>query len=295
MLNTLLEPLGYQYMTNAMIAAGLVGGVCAFLSAFLVLKGWSLMGDALSHSVVPGVAGAYALGLPFSLGAFFSGFLAAGSIFFIKSISSLREDAIIGLVFTTFFAAGMLMISLNPTSVDVQTIIFGNILAVDQYDLYQMLVIGGVSLAILLFIWKDLMLLFFDENQAASVGLSSVKLKIVFFALLSACTVASLQLVGAVLVIALVIIPGATAYLLTDRFGVMLALATSIGVISGLGGTYLSYFVDGVTGGLIVLTQAAIFTLAFLFAPKYGLLKMRFATKPHSISAPVSQLRKQDV
>ncbi|OLQ85291.1 metal ABC transporter permease [Vibrio panuliri] len=293
MFDLLLEPFAYQYMTNAMIAAALVGGVCAFLSAFLVLKGWSLMGDALSHAVVPGVAGAYALGLPFSVGAFFSGFLAAGSIFFIKSLSSLREDAIIGFVFTTFFAAGMLMISLNPTSVDVQTIIFGNILAVDSDDLQQMLIIGSVSLAILFFIWKDLMLLFFDENQAASVGLSAGKLKVVFFALLSACTVASLQLVGAVLVIALVIIPGATAYLLTDRFGVMLTLATVIGVVSALFGTYLSYYVDGVTGGLIVLTQAAIFIIAFLFAPNYGLLKARYSIQIKK--QPTEQWRERDV
>ncbi len=293
MFEFLTEPFNYEYMRNAFLASALVGGVCAFLSAFLVLKGWSLIGDALSHAVVPGVAGAYALGLPFSVGAFFSGFLAAASIYLLKSISRLREDAIIGFVFTTFFAAGMLMISLNPTAVNLQAVIFGNILMVSHEELYQMLAIGVVSLVLLSLFWKDFMLLFFDDNQAASVGISGWKLKVLFFALLSACTVASLQIVGAVLVIAMVIIPGATAYLLTDRFGRMIIIASAIGVVTSGLGTYLSYYIDGVTGGLIVLSQSFFFTCAFLFAPKHGILASKCSIKSSSFLK--KRLEEQDV
>ncbi|BCL71710.1 Chelated iron transport system membrane protein yfeC [Vibrio nigripulchritudo MADA3029] len=277
MLEYLLEPLSYQYMLNAIFASAIVGAVCAFLSAFLMLKGWSLIGDALSHSVVPGVAGAYALGLPYAVGAFFSGFLASISIAALKSLSHLKEDAIIGFIFTTFFAAGLLLISLNPTSINVQSIIFGNILSIGPEDLYQIVIISVVSLIVLGVLWKDLMLVFFDETQASAVGLSPVKLKILFFTLLSACTVASLQTVGAVLVIAMVITPGATAYLLTDRFGWLLVIATSIGLLSSGLGAYISYFLDGTTGGIIVLIQTVLFLLAFLFAPKYGLFSDRVA------------------
>jgi manganese/iron transport system permease protein len=277
MLEYLLEPLSYQYMLNAIFASAIVGAVCAFLSAFLMLKGWSLIGDALSHSVVPGVAGAYALGLPYAVGAFFSGFLASISIAALKSLSHLKEDAIIGFIFTTFFAAGLLLISLNPTSINVQSIIFGNILSIGPEDLYQIVIISVVSLIVLGVLWKDLMLVFFDETQASAVGLSPVKLKILLFTLLSACTVASLQTVGAVLVIAMVITPGATAYLLTDRFGWLLVIATSIGLLSSGLGAYISYFLDGTTGGIIVLIQTVLFLLAFLFAPKYGLFSDRVA------------------
>lgn len=259
-------------MQNAIISASLVGAVCAFLSTFLMLKGWSLIGDALSHAVVPGVAAAYALGLPYSVGAFISGFFAAAGIGLLRYISRLKEDAIIGFVFTTFFASGLLLISLNPTSVNVQSIILGNILSVSAADIWQMLSISLVSLCILLLIWKDLLLVLFDENQASAVGLSPTLLKLIFFTILSACTVASLHTVGAILVIAMVITPGATAYLLSDRFGIILIISVSIGLFSSAIGTYLSYFLDGATGGTIVTLQTILFFLAFFFAPKYGLL-----------------------
>ena len=214
----LLEPFTYGYMLNAMWVSALVGGVCAFLSSYLMLKGWSLIGDALSHSIVPGVAGAYMLGLPFSLGAFFSGGLAAAAMLFLNQRTKLKEDAIIGLIFTSFFGLGLFMVSLSPTSVNIQTIVLGNILAITPEDTLQLAIIGFVSLAILLVKWKDLMVVFFDENHARSIGLNPTALKIMFFTLLSASTVAALQTVGAFLVIAMVVTPGATAYLLTDRF-----------------------------------------------------------------------------
>jgi manganese/iron transport system permease protein len=268
----LLQPFNYEYMTKAIVISALVGGVCAFLSAYLMLKGWSLIGDALSHAVVPGVAIAYALALPYAIGAFISGLLAALAILWIKSISKLREDAIIGFIFTTFFALGLFIISLNPTSVDVQSIILGNVLGIDDNDVLQVGIIIAVCVLFLLLFWKDLLLVFFDESHAVSVGISPIRLKVLFFTLLSACVVAALQTVGAILVIAMVITPGATAYLLTDRFGRLVSIAVGLGVSTSAVGAYLSYFLDGATGGLIVFLQTVIFLLAFFFSPKYGVL-----------------------
>ncbi len=268
----MLEPFAYGYMTNAMWVAALVGGVCGFLSAYLMLKGWSLIGDALSHSVVPGVAGAYILGLPFALGAFLSGGLAAAAMLFLSNRTGLKTDTVIGLIFTSFFGLGLFLISIYPTSVSIQTITMGNILAISPGDTLQLILIGGVSAAVLLFLWKDLMVTFFDEAHARTIGLRPDLLKVVFFTLLSASTVAAMQTVGAFLVVAMVVTPGATAYLLTDRFPRLLALAATIGAATGFTGAYLSYFLDGATGGVIVLLQAACFALAFVFAPKHGLL-----------------------
>ena len=271
----MLEPFAYNYMTNAMWVSALVGGVCGFLSAYLMLKGWSLIGDALSHSVVPGVAGAYILGLPFALGAFLSGGLAAAAMLFLTNRTGLKTDTIIGLIFTSFFGLGLFLISIYPTSVSIQTITMGNILAISPEDTLQLVLIGGISAAVLLVLWKDLMVTFFDEAHARTIGLRPDRLKIVFFTLLSASTVAAMQTVGAFLVVAMVVTPGATAYLLTDRFPRLLSLAATIGAATGFCGAYLSYFLDGATGGVIVLLQTALFALAFLFAPKHGLLAAR--------------------
>ncbi|MGJ8555783.1 MAG: metal ABC transporter permease, partial [Sulfitobacter geojensis] len=229
MIDSLLQPFGYSYMVNAMWVSALVGGVCAFLSAYLMLKGWSLIGDALSHSVVPGVAGAYLLGLPFALGAFIAGGLAAGAMLFLSERSGLKVDVIIGLIFTSFFGLGLFIVSVNPMAVSIQTITMGNILAITPEDTLQLAIIGFVSLAILLAKWKDLMVTFFDETHARTIGLRTGLLKAVFFVLLSACVVAAMQTVGAFLVIALVVTPGATAYLLCDRFPRLIALSVSIG------------------------------------------------------------------
>jgi manganese/iron transport system permease protein len=275
MIETLLLPFQYNYMTNAMWVSALVGGVCAFLSVYLMLKGWSLIGDALSHSIVPGVAGAYMLGLPFALGAFAAGGLAAGAMLFLNQRSGLKEDAIIGLIFTSFFGLGLFMVSLSPMSVSVQTITMGNILAITPEDTLQLAIIGFVSLAVLLAKWKDLMVTFFDENHARSIGIKTGLLKVVFFTLLSACCVAALQTVGAFLVIAMVVTPGATAYLLTDRFPKLLMLSVAIGAVTSFVGAYLSFFLDGATGGLIVTLQTLLFLVAFFFAPKHGFLSAR--------------------
>ena len=275
MIETMLLPFNYHYMINAMWVSALVGGVCAFLSAYLMLKGWSLIGDALSHSIVPGVAGAYMLGLPFSIGAFFSGGLAAAAMLFLTQRTKLKEDAVIGLIFTAFFGLGLFMISLQPTAINIQTIVMGNILAVTPEDTIQLVIISLVTLAVMLVIWKDLMVTFFDESHARSIGLNPPLLRVIFFTLLAACTVAAMQTVGAFLVIAMVVTPGATAYLLTDRFSRLIIIAIAVGTLSSLIGAYLSFFLDGATGGVIVVLQTLVFLTAFFFAPKHGMLASR--------------------
>ncbi|WP_168175609.1 metal ABC transporter permease [Pseudomonas sp. PA15(2017)] len=272
---SLLEPFTYGYMVNAMWVSTLVGVVCALLSVYLMLKGWSLIGDALAHSIVPGVAGAYMLGLPFALGAFGAGTLAAGAMLFLNQRSKLKEDVIIGLIFSSFFGLGLFMVSLSPTSVNIQTIVLGNILAITPGDTLQLLLIAGITLAVLALRWKDLMVVFFDEHHARTIGLSPARLKAIFFILLSACTVAAMQTVGAFLVIAMVVTPGATAYLLSDRFERLLLMAACIGGLSSFIGAYASYFLDGATGAIIIVLQTGVFLLAFVFAPKHGLLAAR--------------------
>ncbi|WP_304504620.1 MULTISPECIES: metal ABC transporter permease [Bartonella] len=279
MMDWLVEPFSYDFMINAMWVSALVGCVCAFLSAFLMLKGWSLIGDALSHSIVPGVAGAYMLGLPFSLGAFFSGGLAATAMLFFNERTKLKEDTIIGLIFSSFFALGLFMKSLRPMAVSIDTIVLGNILAVSPVDIFQLALIGVVSLVILFIKWKDMMVTFFDENHARSIGINTKGLKILFFALLAASTVAAMQTVGAFLVISLVVTPGATAYLITDRFQRLIVLSVLIGILTSVVGVYLSYLIHAQTGGVIVLLQALLFALSFIFAPKHGFIAARLRAR----------------
>lgn len=275
MIETLLTPLEYNYMLKAIAVSGLIGGVCAFLSCFITLKGWSLMGDALSHSVVPGVAVAYAWGWPFAAGAFGTGLLAAVGMAFVKTKTRLREDAVIGVVFTAFFALGLFLISINPSSVDLRTIVFGNILGISDPDIMQVAIISAITLAVLGLKWRDLLLFCFDANQARAIGLNVTALHYTLLTLLSATAVAALQTVGACLVVAMLVTPGATAYLLTDRFGRMIGLATAMGVGTSLVGAYASYFFDGSTGGCIVTLQSILFVLALIFAPKHGLRAAR--------------------
>ena len=279
MMDLLLQPFNYGYMNNAMWVSALVGGVCAFLSAYLMLKGWSLIGDALGHAVVPGVALAYMIGLPFAFGAFISGGIAAGTMLFLSERSGLKIDVIIGLVFTSFFALGLFLISINPISVSVQTITMGNILAITPEDTLQLVLIGVVTLVVLLAKWKDLMVTFFDENHARSIGLNPGVLKAIFFTLLSASIVAAMQTVGALLVIAMVVTPGATAYLLCDRFPRLILVSVIIGSTTSFAGAYISFFLDGATGGIIICLQTIIFLLAFFFAPKHGYLAARLRAK----------------
>ena len=284
MISLLIEPFAYGYMTKAMVVSAMVGGLCAFLSAYLMLKGWSLIGDALSHSVVPGVAGAYMLGLPFALGAFLAGGLAAMVMLFLTERSGLKTDVIIGMIFTSFFGLGLFMVSLNPMAISVETITMGNILAITPEDTWQLVLIGGISIIVLLARWKDLLVVFFDDHHARGIGLNPLGLKVMFFAILSAAVVAAMQTMGAFLVIALVVTPGATAYLLADRFDRLLVISVAIGVSTSFLGAYASYFLDGATGGVIVTLQLLIFILVFIFAPKHGRLAQLKLAKSQSIS-----------
>ncbi len=276
-MSLLLEPFAYDYMRTALWVCALVGAVCGLLSGFVILKGWSLLGDALSHAVVPGVAIAYVLGLPFALGAFTSGLLAAGAMSFVKLKTPVREDAVIGVVFTAFFALGLLLISLFPAGLDLKTIIFGNILAIAPEDVAQLVAISVACLGVVALKWRDLLLFSFDPHQARMLGLRVRLLHLTLLLLLSATTVAALQTVGALLVVAMLITPGATAYLLTDRFGRMLLLGSAIGALTAFIGAYASYHLDGATGGCIVVLQTLVFLAAFVFAPKHGLLAGRRA------------------
>lgn len=275
MIELLLTPFHYEYMIKAIVVSGVIGGVCGLLSCFVTLKGWSLMGDALSHAIVPGVAVAYLVGLPFALGAFLSGLLAALVMGVVKSKTRIREDAVIGIVFTTFFAAGVLMISLFPSNISLKTIVLGNVLGIADADIIQMLAISAVALLVVGLKWKDLLLFAFDPNQAQAIGLNTMRLNLMLLTLLAATAVAALQAVGAVLVIAMLVTPGATAYQLTDRFGRMMLVACLMGVVTSMLGAYISYFLNGSTGGCIVCLQTAVFLAAFFFAPKYGMAAAR--------------------
>ncbi|BAM05252.1 metal ABC transporter permease [Phycisphaera mikurensis] len=270
MIEPLLVPFQYDYMVRAMLVSGVIGLVCGLLSCFVTLKGWSLMGDALAHAIVPGVAITYFAGLPFALGAFVSGLLAAMVMALVKSRTPIREDAVIGIVFTTFFAAGVLLISVFPSNISLKTIVFGNILGIADGDVVQMLLISAVTLAVIGLKWKDLLLFCFDPNQARAIGLNPAVLHLTLLTLLAGTAVAALQAVGACLVVAMLVTPGATAYLLTDRFPRMMLLACLTGTLTSVVGAYASYFLNGSTGGCIVCLQTAVFLLVLFLAPKHG-------------------------
>jgi manganese transport system permease protein len=269
-LDFLLEPLGYDFMVRALLTSVLAATVCALLSCWLVLIGWSLMGDAVSHAVLPGVVLAYVVGAPFALGAIVFGVLAVVLIGAVRSPGRIKEDAAIGIVFTVLFALGLVLISVTPSQTDLAHIVFGNILGVSTADLVQVAILAVVAIAVLLVKRRDLTLYAFDPTHAHAIGLSPRLLGAVLLGVLAVTAVVALQVVGVVLVVALLIIPGATAFLLTERFGRMLLIAPLTAAASAVVGIYLSYWLDVASGGMIVLVQGVLFTLAFLFAPRHG-------------------------
>ncbi|WP_036902719.1 metal ABC transporter permease [Prochlorococcus sp. MIT 0601] len=269
----LLDPLTHEFMRRALFVSALVGGVCGLLSCYMTLKGWALMGDAVSHAVMPGVVVAYALGLPFSVGAFVFGVGSVALIGFVKQKSRVKEDTVIGLVFTGFFALGLVLVSKIKSNIDLMHILFGSPLGISNSDLKQTLFISFLVVAVLLIYRRDLMLYCFDPTHARSIGINTGFLHYLLLSVLSLAAVAGLQTVGIILVVAMLITPGATAYLLTDRFDRMTILAVLSSSISSVLGVYISYWSDIETGGSIVLVQTIIFLLAFLFAPRYGILK----------------------
>jgi len=269
----LLDPLTHDFMRRALMVSALVGGVCGLLSCYMTLKGWALMGDAVSHAVMPGVVVAYALGLPFSLGAFVFGVGSVALIGFVKQKSRIKEDTVIGLVFTGFFALGIVLVSKIKSNIDLMQILFGSPLGISRSDVNQTLIISFIVIFILLIFRKDLMLYCFDAKHARSIGINTGLLHYLLLTLLSLSAVVGLQTVGIILVVAMLITPGATAYLLTDRFDQMTLLAVISSSFSSIIGVYISYWSDIETGGSIVLVQTLIFLIAFLFAPRYGIFK----------------------
>lgn len=268
-------PLQYGFMIKALWVSAFVGVVCAVLSCYITLKGWSLMGDAVSHAVVPGVVVAYAVGIPFAVGAFIFGFGATVAIGYIKSQTRLKEDAVIGVVFTGFFALGLVLATKIPSNIDLFHILFGNVLGISTQDIIQTLIAGLLTLGIILVRRKDLLLFCFDPNHAKAIGLSTQLMYYTLLSVLALTIVTALQTAGIILVIAMLVTPGSTAYLLTDRFERMLIISVATSVLSCILGVYLSYYLDVSTGGCIVVMMTLLFVAAMIFAPKYGLLRQK--------------------
>jgi manganese/iron transport system permease protein len=276
-MNALLDlvavPLSYPFMQRALVVSLLVAAVCAVLSCYLVLKGWSLMGDAISHAVLPGIVIAYVLAIPLAIGAFVAGLSCALLTGYLKENSRIKEDTVMGIVFSGMFGFGLVLFTKVETEQHLNHILFGNVLGVTTRDLIETAIVAGGTLLIVLLKWRDLLLYCFDPNHARSIGLPVRVLHYGLLVLLALTIVASLKAVGIILVIAMLIGPGATAYLLTDSFERMLMIATATALASAALGTIVSFHIDGATGACIVLIQAAFFVLAFLFAPKRGILR----------------------
>lgn len=260
-LTVLLEPLQYEFMVRALTTSVIAALVCSLLSCWLVLVGWSLMGDAVSHAVLPGVVLAYIAGVPFLAGALVFGLLAVALIGVVRGSGRIKEDAAIGIVFTTLFATGLVLISITPSQTDLAHIVFGNVLGVSQGQLGQVMAVAAVVVAVLVLRRRDLVLWAFDPLHARAIGLSTARLGALILVLLALTSVVALQVVGVVLVVALLIIPGATAQLLTLRFGRMLVLAPTMSVLSSVTGLYLSYWWDASPAGLIVVVHGVVFAL----------------------------------
>ncbi|MEM6835518.1 MAG: metal ABC transporter permease [Cyanobacteria bacterium P01_C01_bin.120] len=272
----LIEPFQYAFLIRAIWVSAFVGLVCAVLSCYITLKGWSLMGDAISHAVVPGVVVAYALNIPFAIGAFAFGFGATVAIGYIKSKTRLKEDAVIGIVFTGFFAFGLVLVTRIPSNIDLFHILFGNVLGISQQDILQTLIAGSITLAVILVRRKDLLLFCFDPNHAKAIGLRAQVMYYTLLSVLALTIVAALQTAGIILVISMLVTPGSIGYLLSDRFDHMLLYSVASSVFSCVFGTYLSYHFDVSTGGSIVVVLTTLFLLAMVFAPKYGILAQEF-------------------
>ncbi|MGH6771127.1 MAG: metal ABC transporter permease [Xanthobacteraceae bacterium] len=271
----LVVPLSYPFMQRALMMSVLVGAVCAVLSCYLVLKGWSLMGDAISHAVLPGIVIAYVLRIPLPVGAFAAGLACALFTGYLKEHSRVKEDTVMGIVFAGMFGFGLVIFTKVETDQHLLHILFGNVLGVAPQDLVETAIIAGGTLVAVLVKRRDLLLYCFDPNHARAIGLPVRVLHYGFLIFLSLTIVGSLKAVGIILVVAMLVAPGATAYLLTDSFERMLVIAFTIATASSAAGTILSFHINGATGACIVLLQFLVFVMALLFAPKRGLLRFR--------------------
>ena len=266
-----IEPFAYDFMQRALGMALLVAAVCAVLSCYLVLKGWSLMGDAISHAVLPGIVIAFVLGIPLAVGAFVAGLACALMTGYLKYNSRVKEDTVMGIVFSGMFGFGLVLFTKVETDQHLNHILFGNVLGVTTADLVETAIVAGGTLLVVLAKRRDLLLYCFDPSHARAIGLPVNLLHYGLLVLLSLTIVSSIQAVGIILVIAMLIAPGATAYILTDRFERMLVIAVVVACSSAALGTLISFHIDGATGACIVLVQAFVFFMVFLFSPKRGL------------------------
>ena len=270
-------PMGYAFMQRALMAAVLIGAVCAVLSCYLVLKGWSLMGDAISHAVLPGVVLSFVLGLPLAIGAFAAGLTCALLTGYLKENSRVKEDTVMGIVFSGMFGLGLVLFTKVETDQHLNHILFGDMLGITRQDLIEVAIIAGVTLLIIIAKWRDLLLYCFDPQHARAIGLPLGVIHYGLLVLLALTIIASLKAVGIILVVAMLVAPGAIAYLLTDRFSRMLVIAAAVAIGSSVLGTLVSFHIDGATGPCIVLIQAFVFVLTFLFAPRRGIFTLRRA------------------
>jgi manganese transport system permease protein len=275
------DPLQFDFMQRALLVAVVIGATCAVLSCWLTLLGWSLLGDAVSHAVLPGVAVSYVLGIPFAFGALAFGIGSVALIGGLNRTSRVKEDAAIGIVFTGLFALGIVFVSLVPSQVDLFHILFGNVLGVSDTDIAQVLVIGPATIATLLLLRRSLVLYAFDPVHTHAIGMSPRRLEALLLGALALTVVIALQAVGIVLVVAMLITPGAIGYMITDSFDRMIAWAVASGVASGVLGTYISYHLDSSTGGAIVVVLTLFFVAAYLLGPRSGRTR-RHTTAPQA-------------
>ncbi len=276
-LNFITEPLAYDFMQRALMVAVLVGAVSAVLSCFLVLKGWSLMGDAISHAVLPGIVLAYVVGLPVAVGAFVAGLFSAVATGYLKDNSRIKEDTAMGIVFTGMFGLGIVLFSRIETDQHLTHILFGDMLGVTWGDLIETAIIAGGTLLVVFTKRRDFLLYAFDPQHARAIGLPVKLLHYGLLSMLSLTIVASLKAVGIILVVAMLIAPGAIGFLVSKRFDTMLLVAMVAAVGSSVLGVLISFQINAATGPCIVLIQTVLFLAALFFAPGTGLLRKRTA------------------
>lgn len=270
MIDLLVEPMTYDFMLRALMVVTASGVAGALLSCWLVHMGWSLMGDAVSHAVLPGVVIAALIGIPFAAGALVAALVAVALIGAVRESGTVREDAAMGIVFTALFALGLVLVARFPSDQDLHSILFGSVLGVRDSDLIQVLVVAAFTVLVLLAFRRDLVMLAFDRLHAHTLGLRTRALTGLLLATLATATVAGVQSVGVILVVATLIIPGATAQLLADTMRSMMLLAVVVALTGGVTGLYVGYYADLPPGPVVVLTQAALFAVVQLFAPRRG-------------------------
>lgn len=268
----ILDIQHYEFLQKALVTSIMVGIVCGVIGCFIVLRGLALMGDAISHAVLPGVAISFMLDVNFFYGAVLTGMLTAVGIGFVSQNSRIKSDSSIGIVFSAFFALGIILISKAQTATDLTQILFGNVLSVRSSDMWMTVIIGAIVLLVVILFYKELLISSFDETMAAAYGLPTTLIHYVIMILLTMTTVASLQTVGVVLVVSMLITPASTAYLLTNKLWKMILLAAGFGSVSALIGLYFSFAYNLSSGAVIVLATTAIFIFVFIFAPKQGIL-----------------------